>query len=143
MVAAGNTAVLREDADHAELLALATQSLCTRTLNLFAEESRLDGESLKDAVERYEIDYAWQVLGSDRLRDETVALLEAKLRQPASAAQKACVAEVLKAVAASQSSDLLMSFDSDVPEQLAALLCAQHARKTAPEAAVEAEAAVS
>ena len=50
-------------ADHAELLALVTKSLCTRTLNVFAEESRLDGESLKDAVERYEIDYAWQVLG--------------------------------------------------------------------------------
>ncbi len=121
-------------AEHAELLALVSKSLCTRTLDRFAEESRLDGESLKDAVERYEIDYAWQVLGSDRMRDETVALLEAKLKHPASDAQKASVAEVLKAAATGQSSDLLMSFDSDVPEQLAALLCAQHARKAMAEA---------
>lgn len=114
---------------HDELLALVTRSLCTRTLNRFAEESRLDGESLSDAVERYEIDYAWRVLGSDRLRDETFVLLEAKLRLPASDAQKTCVAEVLKAAAAGQSSDLLMSFDNDVPEQLAAMLCSRHERK--------------
>ena len=123
--------------DRAELIALVTASLCTRTLNVFAEESRLDGESLKDAVERYEIDYAWQVLGSDRMRDETVAALEGKLKQPASDAQKSCVTEVLLAAAASQSSELLMSFDNDVPEQLAsAMLRAQHASKAT---AVEAE----
>jgi len=116
--------------DHAELLATVTASISTRTLNRFAEESRLDGESLKDALDRYEIDYAWQVLGSDRMRDETVALLEAKLSQPATGPQKASVAEVLKAAAAGQSSELLMSFDSDVPEQLAAMLCAQYARRT-------------
>ncbi|MDR7332565.1 hypothetical protein [Roseateles asaccharophilus] len=115
---------------HEELLALVAKSLCTRPLNVFAQESRLDGESLKDAVERYEVDYAWHVLASDRLRDETVALLEAKLKQPATDAQKACVAEVLKAAAAGQPSELLMSFDSDVPEQLAALLCARHERRT-------------
>ena len=120
-------------AHHAELLALVMQSLCTRTLNVFAQESRLDGESLKDAVERYEIDYAWQVLGSDRMRDETVALLEAKLKHAASDAQKNCVAEVLRAAAAGQSSELLMSFDSDVPEQLAAMLCAQHAHQVCSE----------
>lgn len=127
-MAAANTSL------HDELLALVAQSLCTRTLNLFAQESRLDGESLVDAVERYEVDYAWQVLGSDRLRNETVTLLEAKLKQPATDAQKACVADVLKAAAAGQSSDLLMSFDSDVPEQLAALLCARHERKALAEA---------
>lgn len=111
---------------HDELLALVAQTLCTRPLTRFAEESRLDGESLKDAVERYEVDYAWHVLGSDRMCNQTVALLEAKLRQPASAAQKACVAAVLSAAAAGLASDLLMSFDSDVPEQLAAMLCARH-----------------
>ena len=114
---------------HDELLALVTQTLCTRPLNLFAQESRLDGESLKDAVERYEVDYAWHVLGSDRMRNKTIALLEAKLRQPATDAQKACVADVLAAAAAGQSSDLLMSFDNDVPEQLAAMLCARHERR--------------
>lgn len=127
-MAAANTSL------HDELLALVAKSLCTRTLNLFAQESRLDGESLVDAVERYEVDYAWQVLGSDRLRNETVTLLEAKLKQPATDAQKTCVADVLKAAAAGQSSDLLMSFDSDVPEQLAALLCARHERKALAEA---------
>lgn len=115
---------------HDELLALVAKTLCTRTLNLFAQESRLDGESLKDAVERYEVDYAWHVLGSARMRDETLALLEAKLKQPATDAQKTCVAEVLKAVAAGQSSELLMSFDNDVPEQLAAMLCARHEHRT-------------
>lgn len=127
-MAAGNT-VMQD-----ELLALVAKSLCTRTLNLFAQESRLDGESLKDAVERYEVDYAWHVLGSDRLRKETVALLEAKLGHPATDAQKTSVADVLKAAAADQSSDLLMSFDSDVPERLAAMLCSRHDRKTHSEA---------
>lgn len=127
-MAAGNNLV------HDELLALVAKSLCTRTLNGFSQESRLDGESLKDAVERYEVDYAWHVLGSDRLRNETIALLEAKLGQPATDAQKACVADVLKAAAAAQSSDLLMSFDNDVAEQLAATLCARHERKTPAEA---------
>ena len=119
---------------HDELLALVAQSLCTRTLNVFAQESRLDGESLKDAVERYEVDYAWHVLGSARMRNETVALLEAKLKHPATDAQKACVAEVLNAAAAGQSSDLLMSFDNDVPEQLAAALCARLERQVPVEA---------
>ncbi len=115
--------------DPAELVACVAASLCTRTLNRFAEESRLDGESLKDAVERYEIDYAWQVLGSYRMRDETVALLEAKLGHAASDAQKRCVAEVLTAAAAGQSSELLMSFDNDVSEQLATLLWSRSQRE--------------
>lgn len=120
-------------AAHDELLALVAQSLCTRPLNLFAQESRLDGESLMDAVQRYEVDYAWHVLASDRLRHETVALLEAKLQRPATEAQKACVAEILKAVAAGQASDMLMSFDSDVPEQLAELLYARQERDVTAE----------
>ncbi len=109
---------------HDELLALVAKSLCTRTLTGFAQESRLDGESLKDAVERYEVDYAWHILGSERLRSETLDLLEAKLKRPATDAQKACVAEVLTLAAAGQPSDLLMSFDSDVPEHLAARMFA-------------------
>lgn len=119
---------------HDELLALVTGSLCLRTLNLFAQESRLDGESLKDAVERYEVDYAWHVLGSPRLRDETVARLEAKLARPATDAQKTCIADVLRAAAEGQPPELLMSFDNDVPEQLAAGLYARHQRRTHAEA---------
>lgn len=127
-MAAGHTPL------HDELLALVAASLCTRTLALFAQESRLDGESLQDAVQRYEVDYAWHVLGSARLRNETFARLEAKLGQPASDAHKACVADVLNAAAASQSSDQLMSFDNDLLELLAALLCARHERRTQAEA---------
>lgn len=110
---------------HDELLALVARSLCSRPLGVFAQESRLDGESLKDAVERYEVDYAWHVLGSERLRNETIRLLEGKLSHTASDAQKASVTNVLKAAAAVQAADALMSFDSDVPEQLAALLYAR------------------
>lgn len=119
---------------HSELLAAVAKSLCTRSLDLFAQESRLDGETLKDAVERYEVDYAWHVLRSDRLRDQTVALLEAKLQHAATDAQKACVAEVLRATAASQPPELLMSFDCDVAEQLAAMLCARRERSAPPAA---------
>lgn len=107
---------------HAELVARITSGLCTRTLNHFAEEARLDGESLKDAVERYEIDYAWQVLGSERLRDACLATLEARFGQPVTDEQKTGVAEILKRAAAEQAPDLLMSFDNDVPEQLASAL---------------------
>lgn len=121
---------------HDELLALVAQSLCSRPLGVFAQESRLDGESLMDAVQRYEVDYAWHVLGSERLRNETIRLLEAKLTHAASDAQKASVTEVLKAAAAGQAADALMSFDSDVPEQLAALLCARQAQHAAAVEAV-------
>ena len=41
---------------HTELVAQFVSQLSTRTLNRFADESRQDGESLKDAVDRYEID---------------------------------------------------------------------------------------
>lgn len=116
---------------HAELLALLTKCLCTRAVNLFAQESRQDGESLRDALERYEVDYAWHVLASDRMRDETLALLAAKLGRAPTAAQQACLDGVLKAAAAEQSADQLMSFDNDLPEQLAALLCARDAGRQA------------
>ncbi|WP_088284720.1 hypothetical protein [Ideonella sp. A 288] len=111
---------------HADLLAHVADSLSTRTLNHFAAEARLDGESLKDAMERYEIDYAWHVLGSDRLHDATVSLLEARLERPATEAQKTCIGDVLRAAAAGQSSDLLMSFDNDVAERLATALSPGH-----------------
>ena len=117
---------------HEELLALVAQTVCSRPLGAFAQESRLDGESLRDAVQRYEVDYAWHVLGSDRLHRETIALLERKLTHTASDAQKASVAQVLQAAGARQAADALMSFDNDVPEQLAALLYARHVRDAAP-----------
>jgi hypothetical protein len=108
----------------ADLLAHVVNSLSTRTLTHFAEEAKLDGESLSDALSRYEIDYAWHVLGSDRLRDETVAQLAALQQAPASAAQQACIAQVLQSAAAAQPADVLMSFDNDVSAALAARLVA-------------------
>lgn len=105
-----------------DLLARFTQGLSTRTLCHVAEEARLDGESLKDAVERYEIDYAWHVLGSQRLLDACIAALGTLLGQPVSVAQRDCVLEILRAAASAQPTDGLMSFDNDVPEHLAALL---------------------
>ncbi len=122
-------------ASQAELLSRLIAGLCTRTLNQFAEESRLDGESLKDAVERYEVDYAWQVLSSGRLRDDTVSRVAGRLKQPVSEPLKTWIAEVLNAAAAAQPSELLMSFDNDVAEQLAALLCADVVPETEPAAA--------
>lgn len=108
---------------HAERLArVVAEALCTRTLNRFAEESRLDGETLREALERYEVDYAWHVLASQRMQDETVALLEARIAAPVSEQQRAGIAEVLRLAAAGQASELLMSFDNDVPAQLAAAL---------------------
>lgn len=97
-------------------------AICTRTMNHFAEEAKLNGESLKDAFDRYEIDYAWHVLGSDRLAAETVAQLETLQKAAASDEQKAFVARILQAAAASQPAELLMSFDNDVPETLAEYL---------------------
>lgn len=96
--------------------------LNTRTLNDFAQEARQDGESLGQAVERYEIDYAWSVLGSDRLLGETLRDLSLRLRTPPSALQSELVAAVLQAAAAAQPPDALMSFDNDVPQQLTGLL---------------------
>jgi len=128
-VTAEHTASHITSHERAELMAEVASSLSTRTLNQFAAESRADGESLADALERYEIDYAWHVLGSDRLRDETLSLLEARLGRRASVAERACIGDVLKDSASGLSSELLMSFDNDVAEQLASRLCAQHERK--------------
>lgn len=110
--------------DHAAPVAHVLGALCTRTLNHFAEEAKQNGESLKDAFERYEIDYAWHVLGSDRLHEATLACLVSRYRHVASAAQKESLADILKSAAATQAPDLLMSFDNDVPEKLAEFLSA-------------------
>lgn len=116
-MAVANPALVRD-----ELLDRFTQGLVTRTLVHVAEEARLDGESLKEAVERYEIDYAWHVLGSARVREATLSVLEARLGRPADAAHKVWVNEMLEGAAARQPTDALMSFDNDVPEQLGHLL---------------------
>lgn len=113
----------------AELLAAILNGLCTRTLAQFAAESRLDGESLADAVERYEVDYAWQVLAAERTRAAVVARLQSEPASPLSAALEASVAEALQLAAAQQPTDLLMSFDNDLPELVAGLLRAS--RETA------------
>jgi predicted nucleic acid-binding protein len=114
-----NTALARD-----ELLNRFTQGLVTRTLVHVAEEARLDGESLKELVERYEIDYAWHVLGSARVREATLSVLEARLARPVDAAHKVWVDDVLEAAAAQLPTDALMSFDNDVPQQLGHLLSA-------------------
>lgn len=111
-----------------DLLARFSQGLTTRTLRHVAEEARLDGESLKDAVERYEIDYAWQVLGSQRLLEACVAALGVALGHPTNDMQQGRVRELLQAASAAQPADNLMSFDNDVPAHLAALLCAEFAQ---------------
>jgi hypothetical protein len=111
-------ALARDD----DLLSRFTQGLVTRTLAHVADEARLDGESLKNAVDRYEIDYAWHVLGSERLREAVLCALEARLGHPADAGQQAAVRDLLQAAAAAQPSDALMSFDNDVPAHLSQLL---------------------
>jgi hypothetical protein len=105
--------------EHAAQVAHVVSAICTRTLNHFAEEAKLNGESLKDAFERYEIDYAWHVLGSERMRNATVSSLEARHQQAATEEQKAWIAEILKSAAEAQAPELLMSFDNEVPEKLA------------------------
>lgn len=98
-----------------------TQGLVTRTMAHVAEEARLDGESLKNAVDRYEIDYAWHVLGCERTREAALSLLEARLGRPVDDAQRAWVRGMLDAAAVDQPADALMSFDNDVSEQLCGL----------------------
>lgn len=122
--------------ERAEVVAAVIDGLCLRTLNGFARESRQDGESLKDAFDRYEIDYAWHVLGADRTRAAVLAALELALRQPVGADQQACVADILQSAAAVQPDDLLMSFDNDLPGQLASLLLPWFARQALPAAAM-------
>lgn len=116
---------------HALAVSQLVNSLSTRTLSDFAAEARMDGESLRDALDRYEIDYAWHVLNSDRLQQETLTVLEARLKCAANDEQRACVADILKAAADAQAPDLLMSFDNDVAELLAERLCAQWADRAA------------
>ncbi|MGE0351233.1 hypothetical protein [Hydrogenophaga sp.] len=119
---------------HDALLARVQQGLSTRTLGHMAEEARLDGESLNDLVARYEIDFAWQVLGADRTRDAVLGALAARLGHPASDAQRTAVLELLQAASAAVSTELLMSFDNDVPAMLADLLCEGFDRQSAQHA---------
>jgi hypothetical protein len=116
--------------DRNDLLANFTAGLSTRTLRHVAEEARLDGESLKQGVERYEIDYAWQVLGSQRLLEACLVVLAAHLGREVSETQRACLVDMLQSAATAQPTDALMSFDNDVPEQLATLLCAWFDRQS-------------
>ncbi|MFN3495428.1 MAG: hypothetical protein ACK40L_13085 [Hydrogenophaga sp.] len=106
----------------ADLVQRVVKLLSTRTLHQFAEEAREDGESLRDLVERYDIDYAWHVLGSQRLMDATVGALASLLHREPTAQQRAEVAAVLHAVAIGQASDQLMSFDNDLAQQLAGMM---------------------
>lgn len=110
--------------DHAASMAYVMSTLSTRTLHHFAQEAKLNGESLKDAFERYEIDYAWYILGSDRLRDATVDSLAKRHHHAVTDAQRESLAGVLKSAAEAQAPELLMSFDNDVPDQLADFLLA-------------------
>ncbi|MCV0439657.1 MAG: hypothetical protein K5880_13610 [Hydrogenophaga sp.] len=114
-----------------ELLARFLPGLSTRTMRQVAEEARLDGESLNDLVARYEIDFAWHVLAADRTRDAVLTVMELRLGQPVDDAQRADVREVLQAASAAVSTELLMSFDNDVPAQLARLLCEGFDRQSA------------
>lgn len=116
--------------DRDDLLARFSQTLSTRTLRHVAEEARLDGESMKQGLERYEIDYAWHVLGSQRLQEACLVALAARMVQPVSDTQRACVVDVLQSAAIAQPTDALMSFDNDVPEHLAMVLCAWFDRQS-------------
>jgi len=118
--------------DRDDLLARFSQGLSTRTLRHVAEEARLDGESLKQGVERYEIDYAWHVLGSQRLQDACLAALVVHLGHEVSDSQQACLVDVLQSAATAQPTDALMSSDNDVPTHLTTLLCAWFDRQAVP-----------
>ncbi len=113
-----------------DLLARFSQGLSTRTLRHVAEEARLDGESLKQCLERYEIDYAWHVLGSQRLQEACLVALAKRMVHPVSDTQRACLVDVLHCASTTQPTDALMSFDNDVPEHLAVLLCAWFERQS-------------
>lgn len=124
--------------EHAVQLAHVMSAICTRTLNHFAEEAKINGESLKDAFERYEIDYAWHVLGSERLREDTLACMAQRHSLVATEAQKASLAGILKSAAEAQAPELLMSFDNEVPEKLADSLCAAWAGRPLSPVSVQA-----
>ena len=112
------------DRKHADIAFELVKDLVLRTLSQVADEARLDGESLRQLVDRYEIDFAWHVLVSDRMHDAGVTALELRLDRTASDVEKSSVAAVLATAAASQSPDVLMSFDNDVAAHLARLLVA-------------------
>ncbi|MBA4213167.1 MAG: hypothetical protein C0449_08805 [Polaromonas sp.] len=116
--------------DRDDLIARFSQGLSTRTLRHVAEEARLDSESLKQGVERYEIDYAWQVLGSQRLQEACLVALAERLASPVTDSQRACLVDVLQSAATAQPTDALMSFDNDVPAHLTTLLCAWFDRQS-------------
>lgn len=109
------------DRKHADIASMLVKHLVIRTSRQVADEARLDGESLRQLVERYEIDYAWHVLSSERMLEAGVAALELLMDRPASAAEKSSLAALLTTVAASQPADALMSFDNDVASHLASL----------------------
>jgi hypothetical protein len=106
----------------AESPARLARMLSTRTLQHFAEEARLDGESLREAVDRYDIDYAWHVLGASRTHDAAVAGLEARLQRTLTEEERNQVAGALKSTAAMLEPDLLMSFDNDVAQHVTELM---------------------
>jgi hypothetical protein len=110
------------DHKQADVVSALLKGLVTRSLSQVADEARLDGESLRQVVDRYEIDYAWHVLGSERMREACASALAARLKRPATVAEQADMAALLAAAAAAQSSDALMSFDNDVAQQLGGLL---------------------
>jgi hypothetical protein len=105
-----------------DLVPRVVKLLSTRTLHQFAEEARADGESLRDLIERYDIDYAWHVLGSQRLLDATLGELASLLQREPTEQQRAEVAAVFHAVAIGQATDQLMSFDNDLAQQLAEMM---------------------
>ena len=107
---------------HVDLVPRVVKLLSMRTLHQFAQEARADGESLRDLVERYDIDYAWHVLGSQRLLDATSDALGRLLRREPTQQQRTEVAAVLHAVATAQASEQLMSFDNDLAQQVAEMM---------------------
>ncbi len=108
----------------AGLLRQVSQQLSTRTLAVMAEELRRDGESLREAVDRYEVDFAWHILGSTRLLDDTVDELTGRLRRDLTPDQRAELAALLTAAALGQASDQLMSFDNDLAQGVADVMIA-------------------
>lgn len=114
-------ALARDD----ELWSRFSQGLVTRSVAHVAAEARQDGESLRNLVDRYDIDYAWHVLGSDRQREAVLATLASRLGRPADDTQRKAVHDLLQTAAAAQPSDALMSFDNDVAEHLSQLLIAE------------------
>jgi hypothetical protein len=108
---------------HADLVPQVVALLSTRTLNQFAEEARPDEESLQQSIDRYDIDFAWHVLGSQRTLDAALSAIELRLQCPLTSLQHGEAVSLLKATSLSVEPCLLMSFDNDFAQQLAELLC--------------------